>query len=175
MDLDYEDFTDGGGSMSIRRYSTKLPFWAYKHTDEFQRNQQAKPQADSRNPNGSEHRYWELRDKDDNLTGNHVHEVRGRRLYRGECADCSDVMIEVRDVSGAEFRGTGNPGMRGRWPKFCDGCRERRREESVQRRSAAKRKADRERQAWKRDQERYDRELQRRMGHQEGDNWVTSD
>lgn len=158
MDFDYDDFVEGGGSMSIRRHSTLLPFWVYKHTDEFKRNQVAKAQADSRNPNGSEHRYWELEDKDGNITGNHVHESRGRRLYRGQCAECADVVIAVRDVSGAEFRGKGNPGMRGRWPKFCDGCRGRRREESLQRRSAAKRKADRERIADKRATAREDDE-----------------
>lgn len=156
VDLDYADFDDG--SMSVRRVSTSLPFRLYKLTEKFQRDQLAKPQADSRNPNGTEHRYWELEDKDGNLTGNHVHEARGRRLYRGECIGCADVVIAVRDVSGAEFRGRGNRGMRGRWPKFCNRCRKRRQEESLQRRSAAKRKADRERMADKRTRERDDRD-----------------
>jgi hypothetical protein len=150
MSLDYEDWSHNGGHMHFVPVRRMIPFSMYKRTDAFKRNELAKPRADSRNPNGSEHRYWELEDKDGNLTGNHVHETRGRRLYRGECADCADVVIEVRDVSGPEFRGRGNAGLQGRWPKFCDGCRERRCEESLQRRSAAKRKADRERIADKR-------------------------
>lgn len=129
MNLDYEDFADGGGSMSIRRASTRLPFWVYKRTEEFEQKQLAKPQADSRNPNGTEHRYWELEDKDENLTGNHVHEVSGRRIYRGNCDRCHDVVLVMRDVSGPEFRGRGNRGWRGRYPKYCTGCQDQRAQE----------------------------------------------
>ncbi|MGV0811738.1 hypothetical protein ABQF34_07215 [Mycolicibacterium boenickei] len=126
MSLDYEDFASGG--MSIRNPSRWLPYSVYKHSAEFREKQLWKTQADSRNPNGTEHRYWELRDKDDNLTGNHVHEVRGLRICRGQCKACGDVVLTVRDVSGPEFRGRRNPGIRGRWPVYCRGsaCQERR-------------------------------------------------
>lgn len=123
--------------------SAPLPFSMYKHTDRFKRNQAAKPMYASRDPQKCELRYWETKH-------GHVNEVAGKRTYRGACEACDDVVLEVRDVSGEEFRGRRNAGWRGRWPSLCDGCRERRREGSLQRRSAAKRKADRERIADKR-------------------------
>lgn len=172
VNFDFEDWSHGDGHMHFVP-TGPVPFSWYKHTPEFKRNQQAKPLVDSRNPNGTEHRYWELKDKDGNLTGNHVHEARGRRLYRGRCAECADVVIEIRDVSGAEFRGRGNPGWRGRYPKYCDGCAERRREESLQRRSAAKRKADRERIADKRAIARSEAEFE--AAHTASDGWSEAD
>lgn len=126
MSLDYEDFASGG--MSIINPSLRLPYSAYKRTAQFKREQMWKPQVDSRNPKGTQHRYWDLRDMDDNLTGNHVHEVRGQRIYRGQCKACGDVVLTVRDVSGPECRGRGNPCKRGRWPTYCTGaaCQARR-------------------------------------------------
>ncbi|MCV7150687.1 hypothetical protein [Mycolicibacterium pyrenivorans] len=123
----------------------------YKRTDRFKRNQDAKPMYASRDPQKRELRFWETKH-------GHVNEVAGRRIYRGACEVCDDVVLEVRDVSSEEFRGKGNAGWRGRWPALCDGCRERRREESLQRRSAAKRKADRERIADKREMARDEAE-----------------
>ncbi|MGE2737353.1 hypothetical protein [Mycolicibacterium vaccae] len=142
MNLDYDDWSHGGGHMHVVP-SAPLPFWIYKHADRFKRNQAAKPMYASRDPQKRELRYWETKH-------GHVNEVAGKRIYRGACDVCDDVVLEVRDVSGEEFRGKRNAGWRGRWPALCDGCRDRRREESLQRRSAAKRNADRERIAEKR-------------------------
>ena len=150
MNLDYEDWSHGGGHMHFVPGGS-MPFSMYKLTERFKRNQAAKPMYASRDPQKRELRFWETKH-------GHVNEVAGRRIYRGACEACDDVVLEVRDVSGEEFRGKGNAGRRGRWPALCDGCRERRREESLQRRSVAKRKADRERIADKRIIERDERD-----------------
>jgi hypothetical protein len=121
MDLDYGDFIDGGGSMSIRRYSTRLPFSSYKLTKEYRQKQMHKPQADTRNPNGTAAKRWEVQ-------GGTCVEMRGTRSWFSQCG-CGCWIYSERDVSGPEFRGRGNTGPKGSWPKYCAGCSERRRQE----------------------------------------------
>jgi hypothetical protein len=123
MDLDYDDFADGGGSMSIRRYSTRLPLSMYKLTEEFQQKQMWKPQIDTRNPSGTTVKRWEV-------YGGRCIEMRGTRSWFGQCG-CGCWIYSARDVSTPEFRGRGNSGPKGRWPKYCVGCRERRQQEQA--------------------------------------------
>lgn len=114
MNLDYEDFEDGG--MSYVPMSSWLPYQLYKLTPEFAAKQAPKPTYPSRDPDRSELRYWET-------THGHVNEVSGRRIYRGDCVRCHGIVLVSRDVSGPEFRGK-HPGRRGRWPMYCTNCQE---------------------------------------------------
>lgn len=123
MNLDYDDFIEGGGSMSIRRRSTWLPYHMYKHTPEFRQKQMWKPQLDTRNPSGTTVKRWHVQ-------GGTCVETRGTRSWFGQC-ECGCWIYSQRDASGPEFRGRGNPGPRGRWPKYCTRCRERRQQEQA--------------------------------------------
>ena len=115
MALDYDDFAYGG--MSIRNSSTLLPYRLYKLTKEFEQKQLYKPQSDTRNPDGTTVKRWEVQ-------GGTCVEMRGTRSWFGQC-DCGCWIYSQRDVSTSEFRGRGNSGPKGRWPKYCAGCRER--------------------------------------------------
>ncbi|KUI26553.1 hypothetical protein AU196_02775 [Mycobacterium sp. IS-1742] len=121
---------------------TRLPYHMYKLTSEFRQKQLWKPQFDTRNPNGTTVKRWEVQ-------GGTCVEMRGTRSWFGQCK-CGCWIYSERDVSTPEFRGRGNRGPKGPWPKYCAGCRERRRQESIERRREAKRKSDRERIADKR-------------------------
>ena len=121
MTFDYEDFIEGGGSMSVRRHSKRLPYRLYKQTPEFRQKQMHKPQLDTRNPNGTTVKRWEAH-------GGTWVEMRGTRSWFGQCP-CGCWIYTVRDVSTPEFRGRGNAGPKGRPPKYCTGCRERRQQE----------------------------------------------
>jgi hypothetical protein len=123
MNLDYDDFTEGGGSMSIRSYSKRLPYSMYKLTEEFRQKQMLKPQQDTRNPNGTAVKRWEV-------YGGTCVEMRGTRSWFGQCG-CGCWIYSERDVSTPEFRGRGNVGPKGRPPKYCAGCRERRQQEQA--------------------------------------------
>lgn len=149
MNLDYDDWSHGGGHVHFVPGGS-MPFSMYKLSPEFREKQMYKPQYDTRNPSGTTVKRWEVQ-------GGTCVEMRGTRSWFGQC-DCGCWIYSERDVSTPEFRGRGNSGPKGRWPEFCDGCRQRRREESLQRRSAAKRKADRERIAEKRMQEPDERD-----------------
>lgn len=156
MSLDYDDFVVGGGMMSLIPENNHIPFRWYKHTAEFKQKQMYKSQLDSRNPSGTTVKRWQFQ-------GGTCVEMRGTRSWFGQCP-CGCWIYTRRDVSSPEFRG-GDSGPKGRMPKYCTGCRVRRREESLQRRSATKRKADRERIADKRVTEREQAEI---------DAWVDS-
>lgn len=120
--FDYEDFEDGG--MSILNPSTRIPFALWKRLPGFETQQAAKPIYPSRDPDQSVLRFWETDDK-----RGHVHEVAGKRTFIGRCDRCDDVVLVIRAVSGPEFRGKGNPGRRGRWPRYCTSCQDDRRSE----------------------------------------------
>jgi hypothetical protein len=150
MNLDYEDYESGGMTLHNPAAGRRpmVPYWAYKHSEEFKAKQAPKPMYASRDTTKSELRFWEVEDG-----RGHVHEVAGQKMYLGRCGDCDDVVLKTVDVSGPEFRGHSR-GWRGKWPRYCEGCRDRRCQESVDRRRGAKRQNDRERIAAKRFAER---------------------
>lgn len=116
--FDYEDFESGG--MTLHNPTGKsplLPFNLYKLTPEFRQNQAPKPQLDSRNPHGTTAKRWDVQ-------GGTCVEMRGTRSWFGQCV-CGCWIYAERDASAPEFRGAGNRGPRGRWPKYCSGCRDR--------------------------------------------------
>jgi hypothetical protein len=123
MDLDYEDFSNGG--MTLHNPAAggrpRLPFRIYKLTEEFRQKQMLKPQRDTRNPRGTAVGRWEVQ-------GGTCVEMRGIRSWFGQCG-CGCWIYSERDVSTPEFRGRNNSGPKGRWPKYCAGCRERRQQE----------------------------------------------
>lgn len=117
--FDYEDFASGG--MSFVNPSTRLPYKLYKQTREFRQKQMWKPQQDTRNPSGTTVKRWEA-------YGGTFVEMRGTRSWFGQCG-CGCWIYSARDASTPEFRGRGNTGPKGRPPKYCTGCRNRRSQE----------------------------------------------
>lgn len=125
MPLDREDFANGGMTLHNpgmnpwdRRW---LPFSLYKLTPEYEQNQMLKPQHDTRDPDGIAVKRWEVQ-------GGTCVEMRGTRSWFGQCV-CGCWIYSARDVSTYEFRGRKNTGPKGKWPKYCTGCRERRDQE----------------------------------------------
>jgi len=48
------------------------------------------------------------------------------RVYRGECQDCGDLVVASRFIGGVHHQ-SGETRV-GRWPLYCDGCRQVKRE-----------------------------------------------
>ncbi|BBY62191.1 hypothetical protein [Mycolicibacterium helvum] len=55
-------------------------------------------------------------------THGYVTQMWDARIYRGECVDCGDLVTACRFIGGIYHR-RGQTNV-GRWPKYCDGCRD---------------------------------------------------